>query len=36
MSIDMLEYTGFDYFEERLPLNIQGVYHMLLEKRAAS
>lgn len=34
MSIDMQDYAHFDYFEQRLPLNVQGMYRVLIEERA--
>lgn len=34
-TLDMQDYAHFDYFEERLPLNIQGMYRVLMEERAA-
>lgn len=33
-SLDMQEYTDWNYFEERLPINIQGMHRVLMQERA--
>jgi len=36
MTLDMQDYAHFNYFEQRLPLNIQGMHREILEERASN